>query len=656
MVKLLTFDGGVNKRLDPSLLNPNAAVELKNTKIDSGILEPVKDKEFYSAGSGNAYAYDIDGTIYKSNNQFSIVKHNDTHYKTEEGGVIPSYWDDDSNEFVSLGVDVLDNSDITIRSVSANNSTFVQAQFQNVYGGTPYICHYEEFRIFIVVHELNNVNNIYALLDRIDINLTRHPTNFTVSQYFRVSYTGSLSAHYPSGAEVSALFSAVEQDTYRWVDVRRCKRIGSGDNPKFFRYTYIDFDDDISQTFSPNSITFYFTAYKSTNPTVESVPISKVHNLRLSNFDAYSDDLGTNFFRFETNVPTPVSPSPMYNKIRVYMQSSATVGDPKLIKELDLVETTDYVNEIGYNPAELGESDFPSLLGNFQPDVNIRYLTVAYSTLFGAIGTEIRFSRVNEPHEWPPENSFDIYNTITGLLVINQGILIFTEDKTYLLTGNSTSNFALNLISDDQGCINGYSCQLLRNRPLWISKDGLCTLYNNYVQILSKPFFGLLNLDYVTDTIVYDEQYFIAGGVSNLVFDFRYELRAFYYEGETQSFFISNDNELCLIDSGSNYDCFKAFESSNNTSMRYDSPVLIEGNPMMHKMYNKVYVRYEGYITITMFIDGLVVYNKVLSSTSQTTHEFSPPAEKQRGYNCQFRIIGTGKVYGIETMPTGRGA
>ncbi len=73
----------------------------------------------------------------------------------------------------------------------------------------------------------------------------------------------------------------------------------------------------------------------------------------------------------------------------------------------------------------------------------------------------------------------------------------------------------------------------------------------------------------------------------------------------------------------------------------------------MSKLYNHVYIRSEGDLTIKIILDGVTEVTKVLD-TNLDTHDVSIPQESQRGFLLQFNIVGTGKVYEIEYKATGR--
>ena len=68
MAALNSFEGGLQTRLDPTLVNPTFAVQMDNVDIDKGLLTPYKNHLAYSSTvvSGDrvyAFGENSDGTI-----------------------------------------------------------------------------------------------------------------------------------------------------------------------------------------------------------------------------------------------------------------------------------------------------------------------------------------------------------------------------------------------------------------------------------------------------------------------------------------------------------------------------------------------------------------------------------------------------------------
>jgi hypothetical protein len=338
----------------------------------------------------------------------------------------------------------------------------------------------------------------------------------------------------------------------------------------------------------------------------------------------------------------PVSIDSQVTHKRLY-RLGANLTSPTLVAEIENSKTI-YIDDTPDTEA----TRILTTTNSYPAEIGMTHLVESYSIFFGLVNNELRFSNIDEPHGWPPENSFKLREIGTGLLVIPQGILIFTNNLTYLLRGNNLDNFTLLLISEHQGCINGNTCSVVKNAPLWVSYDGICTFQNGYVQVISKSLLGKLNLS-VKQSTVYDEQYILLKqDGSILILDMRHGIRFYELKYDTNIDGLAvNEGKLYFISSGYLNEAF----TGDLVSFDYTSPVFTEGNHTEIKIYNKIYLKCNGAFKVKIFIDETLVLTKDVSGDK--TFELTPPVEKQRGYNIYVSISGIGKVYSINIKPLG---
>lgn len=152
-----------------------------------------------------------------------------------------------------------------------------------------------------------------------------------------------------------------------------------------------------------------------------------------------------------------------------------------------------------------------------------KYLTECGSTFFLAVEDKLYFSEIGNCQAWNPSNWISFDDTITGICVEFQGLLVFTANRVYRVTGNDALTIAKLEIPTRQGCANWRTIATLSNAPLWMSNDGICMWDGQSVKLLSfqrwkldsPPVFGFAANDryYLvseTGTAVYDLR---AGGV-----------------------------------------------------------------------------------------------------------------------------------------------
>lgn len=283
---------------------------------------------------------------------------------------------------------------------------------------------------------------------------------------------------------------------------------------------------------------------------------------------------------------------------------------------------------------------------HYPPPKNLTALTEANGTFYGLVNNTLVFSEAGKPNSWPPENSFALRDTGTSILYTSQGLLVFCKTLTYMLLGNSSANYQLKLVSDKLGCVNSFSSVLIKNTPLWVSEEGICTLQQGSVTTISKSLLGLIQLD-VLYTLVYDERFFILKTDGTfLVLDLRVGLR--FYELKFKKpvqgmivsknkLYLSVDNKLC-----------RAFEGED-LEFTYVSPKFTENNITSAKVYHKVYVKYTGNFTINFYINDKLAITKKINEDDVL--ELMPPTNKHRGNYCHVKIVGTGTIHAIDIAP-----
>lgn len=72
--------------------------------------------------------------------------------------------------------------------------------------------------------------------------------------------------------------------------------------------------------------------------------------------------------------------------------------------------------------------------------------------------------------------SIKVDDTIVGLKVFRDGLFIFCENRIFKLTGSSLSDFAVQPVTRDIGCINGKTIQEFAGDLLFLGPDGLRTV------------------------------------------------------------------------------------------------------------------------------------------------------------------------------------
>ena len=300
-------------------------------------------------------------------------------------------------------------------------------------------------------------------------------------------------------------------------------------------------------------------------------------------------------------------------------------------------------------------------------------LIEAYGRLWASSGRFLRFSKPGEPEYWPRQNSLSFNDNITGLIQISSGILVFTADETYLVIGTKLDDFAVTLVTKEQGCIAPRSCNYIQSTPLWLSKDGIATYEGGRVVILSRNAISKEDMNKITQddkficAEVHDEQYFIlynsalpntGAGFRNkttlLTMDLRYGVSFYKVNG-----YLNNNNnmpnyirdlrmyedKLYAIGSSDNkiYEMFAADTGTDEEqyySIEYVSPTITMGNNTGLKECKSVFIAAKGSAAnIEYSIDGKP-FVMLMENFENIVQEIMMPVNDCRFNEIKFKITG----------------
>ena len=329
---------------------------------------------------------------------------------------------------------------------------------------------------------------------------------------------------------------------------------------------------------------------------------------------------------------------PQVDERRLY-RIGGTLTAFSLVAKLDIAVTS-YVDNVGDNdiPGNLLDSET-----NFPPVENLKYLMESYAMMFAADGDKLRFTPIGTPDYWPQTYYLNFPRPITGLARTPIGILVFNTFETWLITGTGPLALAQQLLTGSQGCINGDSVVNIEGTAYWASTDGICVSNGGQVEIVTRFKLDKLDLSASVNAVVHDEQYHIllAEQDEALILDIK---RQVFRKSEygIDSFITANDI-LYGYDSNSLYEIEK---STIDLPMVYLSPRYIGRGFTTPKVYKNIYVYSEGDITLTVYINGVLVQTRNLTTTDN--HQIKIPDIHTRGFSIQFGISGTGAVYEIE--------
>lgn len=339
----------------------------------------------------------------------------------------------------------------------------------------------------------------------------------------------------------------------------------------------------------------------------------------------------------------PISSDPQVDKKRLY-RIGGDLTAFTLVTEVDNAITT--IIDLADDTEVQGTLLLSSIA--LEAPTGLAFLVENYAMLFGAIGSNLRFTPIGEPESWPATYFLAFENPITGIAPVANGLLVFSTFRTYLVTGTGPTSLSQQLLTADQGCLAFESVKSISGAALWFSSDGLCTSSGNAVQVVSKDMLGKISLD-IVDSVVFDEAYY--GLQSNgkiFVFDYAYDRVYKQLDFDVLSLVIANDTLYGWLDG----EMQEFYASSANSTIKYKSPRYTEGSMTEQKTYKNIYIYHKGDIIVNVYVDEELVATKQLTGTDSTQVKTS--AESQRGFFIEFEFEGTGEVHEIEYVAGGK--
>lgn len=174
--------------------------------------------------------------------------------------------------------------------------------------------------------------------------------------------------------------------------------------------------------------------------------------------------------------------------IRVYRLGENAIK-PVLIAEVPNNPKVEFVEvvDIPANTANVVVLD--SSIEKYTCNKKMINITSYNGMVFGSIEDRIYHSNINSPEYWSEKNSFKLDNTCTALFPVQNGILAFTENKTFFITFSNGFPYQYE-ISSDIGCNSMRSCNSSIGIPIFANNKGFYSFINNSIEQISKQLLG----------------------------------------------------------------------------------------------------------------------------------------------------------------------
>lgn len=280
---------------------------------------------------------------------------------------------------------------------------------------------------------------------------------------------------------------------------------------------------------------------------------------------------------------------------------------------------------------------------------NIKFITIYNGALFGVVDNILWFSNSGLPDQWTQDNWIAIPEHVTGLGVTQNGLLIFSRNKTWILIGGSIDNYSLLLLNGNQGCVSHSTISYVENNLVWYSLDGICVSQGGNIELLSWPKLGKVIVKPICSE-TYENQYFLFHETGTLVIDFRlgvkfYNLslivRGAYYNPSYDKLYILKPTDIGMYE----------YNAGTNLTYKYKTGRLAEQGLNNCKVYKNLYIYSFGTSILKIYLDGVLINTvNIVAGLNDILY----PQSKSRGYYTELEFEGTGEIAEINFLTEGR--
>jgi len=256
---------------------------------------------------------------------------------------------------------------------------------------------------------------------------------------------------------------------------------------------------------------------------------------------------------------------------------------------------------------DLGLHPVIDSLNNFPPPQKGKFLTENEGVFYLAIDNKLYMSQISNPHAWNRGNWVGVKDTITGIASTYQGILIFTNNSTTKLLGNTIATLFVQNVPDTMGCPNWRTISKISNFPIWVSNDGICLFDGQNILLVSYQKITMPKQIICGETA--NDVYYLFHDTGVVCFDYRnnqsfrlLDIKCDYcwYDGIRNKFYLQlYNNEI------------HEFGAGENLTVYYESGWLSESE-LTYKNFRKLKVYSEGEVRIIFDVEDETIMDKYI--------------------------------------------
>lgn len=331
------------------------------------------------------------------------------------------------------------------------------------------------------------------------------------------------------------------------------------------------------------------------------------------------------------------------DKIRIYR----TVDEGNTfyyINEHDSEDAGSSFNDTGLD-LDILMRETMNTLSLLPPPDGGKYLIERDGVFWLAVGDRLYFSEVANPHAWNPINWIGMGDTVTCIGQEFTGIMVFTNNTPFRVTGTDADTVMKMEIPSNQGCPNYRTFAMLSNAPVWQSNDGVCLWDGSAIKPVN---FGKYNIDFTSSHAVSgNDAYYLFHDSGCLCFDRR--SGDIFKELDITSdyaWYDANADSIYLLTDADGSDKIYEMGTGNNLTVTYQSPQ-ISGSGMTQKQFRRIFVNSDCSVAVTFKLDGVSKGSFTIAGQGRRM-EYLPSSGYGRYAELELSFAGTLNEYVVE--------
>ena len=269
---------------------------------------------------------------------------------------------------------------------------------------------------------------------------------------------------------------------------------------------------------------------------------------------------------------------------------------------------------------------------NDTPPADIDMLVESKGTLFGSVGDKIHFSKEGQPEYWSAYNYVQLPTPCTGLAVLGDNVIAFTEENMYVISGRNVQDVQVSKLPFQYGCRDKRSVQNIEGLVIWVTKlnedDLLCSFNGSSVTILNTTNKRLASITVGNFTYNYfDEQtyddfevkflnstiigrkylLFLTG--RTVVLDLELGGKTYYLDETVHGAFEYHNDTVVIKEDAPHSETYQAYRYVASNSARRNISMItkdyFDGSLVHDKEYRKITINGSGRWGIAVYIDDI---------------------------------------------------